>query len=271
MGDRARHLASTGLLERILQGPIQFGRDWLVGFVRLQGFDRAVALAGQTFTALVPLLIVYGAIVSRRTGNDFADQIINAFDLHGSSAASVKQAIASTSEVESEISVLGGLLLVVSALSFTRALQRLYQLAFGQPSLGLRAAKWGLIWLAVVIAILTLRPVVLSPFHGLTLLLLSIGIGALLWLVTPYILLARRIPWRRLVATAVLTSVGMTGLTLASAIWMPHSVAVSAEQFGTIGIAFALLSWLVGAGLVLVVAAAGGSVIDARLQQRAGR
>jgi membrane protein len=269
MRDRARHLAERGPLERLLQGPIQLGRDWLVGFVRLQGFDRAVALAGQTFTALIPLLIVYSAVVSRRTGNDFADQIIKAFDLHGSAASSVKQAIASSNEVENEVSVFGALLLIVSALSFTRGLQRLYQLAFDQPSLGLRAAKWGLIWLAIVIAILTARPVVLSPFHGLTLLLLSIGVSALLWLVTPYILLARRIPWQRLVATAVLTSIGMTGLTLASAVWMPHSVAVSAEQFGTIGIAFALLSWLVGAGLVLVVAAAGGAVIDTRLRGRA--
>ena len=89
MGDRARHVAKSGPLERILEGPIQFGRDWLVGFVRLQGFDRAVALAGQTFTALIPLLIVYSAVVSRKTGNDFADQIIKAFDLHGTSATTV--------------------------------------------------------------------------------------------------------------------------------------------------------------------------------------
>jgi membrane protein len=249
---------------------MQLGRDWLVGFVRLQGFDRAVALAGQTFTALIPLLIVYSAVVSRRTGDDFADQIIRAFDLHGSSAASVKQAIASSNEVENEVSVLGAFLLVFSALSFTRALQRLYQLAFDQPSLGMRAAKWGLIWLAVVIAILTLRPVVLQPLHGLVLVVVSIAIGALLWLVTPYILLVRRVPWQRLVATALFTSIGMTALAAASAIWMPHSVSASAEQFGTIGIAFALLSWLVGAGLVLVVAAAGGAVIDERLRRRAG-
>ena len=43
----------------------------------------------------------------------------------------------------------------------------------------------------------------------------------------------------------------------------------------TIGIAFALLSWLVGDGMVLVVTAAGGAVIDARLRdyraRRAGR
>ena len=52
---------------------------------------------------------------------------------------------------------------------------------------------------------------------------------------------------------------------------MPHSVAVSAGQFGTIGIAFALLSWLVGYGMVLVATAAGGAVVDARLRDYRAR
>jgi Mn2+/Fe2+ NRAMP family transporter len=46
---------------------------------------------------------------------------------------------------------------------------------------------------------------------------------------------------------------------------------VSAEQFGTIGVAFALLSWLVGYGFVLVLAASGGAVIEERLGTRRAR
>jgi membrane protein len=252
-----------------MAGPVQFGRDWLVKFVELQGFDRGVAIAGQAFTALIPLLIVYSAFVSEATGNDFADRIIELFDLSGSSAESVKQTIGTAGEVQTQVSALGAVLLIGSALAFTRALQRLYQLAFDQPSLGWRAAKWGLIWLASIIAILTLRPIVLDWMHGLTLVVCTLATSALVWLVTPYVLLGRRIPWRRLVATALLSSVGMTVLGVCSAIWMPHTVSTSAAQFGAIGVAFALLSWLVAAGLVLVVSAAGGSVIDARLLARA--
>jgi membrane protein len=51
---------------------------------------------------------------------------------------------------------------------------------------------------------------------------------------------------------------------------MPHTVAASAAQFGVIGIAFALLSWLVGAGMVLVFAAAGGATIEEHLRRRRG-
>jgi membrane protein len=54
----------------------------------------------------------------------------------------------------------------------------------------------GLIWIGLVILILTLRPVIVSDMHGVTRIVLSIGLTTLLWLVTPYVLLGRRVPWR---------------------------------------------------------------------------
>src|SRR5689334_2018440 len=151
VADRVR----AGRLGRLVAWPLEFGRDWLVGFLNLQGFDRAVALAGQAFTALIPLLIVYSSVVSRATGRDFADQLIRVFDLSGSAAAAMKQAFAPPGEVTSQVSALGVFLLVTAALSFTRAMQRLYQLAWSQPSLGWRASKWGLIWLGSAAVLVT--------------------------------------------------------------------------------------------------------------------
>jgi membrane protein len=247
---------------RLLAGPLEVGRDSAVRFFGLQGIDRATALAGQAFTALVPLLIVYGAFMSRADGRDFADQLVQVFHLRGSTAASLRSALAPANTVEDEASALGAVLLVFSALSFTRALQRLYRLAWDQPSLGLRAAKWGLAWLAIVVVVLTVRPIVLGGLHGVPRLVVSLVIVAALWLLTPYVLLGTRIAWRRLIPTALLTAAGMTALEVSSALWMPRTVAASARQFGVIGVAFALLSWLVAAGLVLVAAAAGGRAID---------
>jgi membrane protein len=258
------------LAERVVAFPLRFGRDWAVRFVDLQGFDRAVALAGQAFTALVPLLIVYSALVSQATGRDFADELIRIFDLKGSAATDLRNAFAPASNVPNEVNVFGAFLLVVSALSFTRALQRLYQLAWHQSSLGLRAAKWGLIWLALVIAIVTLRPIILSGTGGVFRIVLSLAFAGALWLLTPFVLLARRVEWHRLIPMALLTGVGMTVLSAASAVWMPHTVATSAAQFGVIGVAFALLGWLVGAGMVLVLAASGGANIEAYWRARRG-
>lgn len=258
------------LVERLVAGPLKLGRDWVVRFVELQGFDRAVALGGQAFTALVPLLIVYTALVSEATGRDFADQLIRVFGLEGGAAAELRHAFAPAADVESQVSAFGAVLLIVSALSFARALQRLYQLSWGQPSLGLKATKWGLIWLALVIAVLTLRPLIVSGIDGVVRLAISLAIGGAAWLLTPFVLLARRVAWRRLVPTALLTSAGMTALAACSAVWMPRTVATSAAQFGVIGVAFALLSWLVGAGMVLVLAASGGVVIEEYRRDRPG-
>ena len=256
--------ARAGPVRRLVAATLQFGRDWLVKFLELQGFDRGVALAGQAFTALVPLLIVYSAIVSKRTGNDFADQLVRLFDLDGAAATDLREAFAPATEVTSEVSGLGAFLLITAALSFTRALQRLYQLAWDQPPLGWRASKWGLMWLASAAVLVTLRPTILQSLHGLVLLVATLAVADLFWLVTPAVLLGRRVGWQRLLPTALLTGFGMTALSIASAIWMPRSVASSAQQFGLMGIAFALLSWLAAAGCVLVAAAACGSVIDGR-------
>jgi membrane protein len=277
-GERLGHGVAArqraGRAGRLVTAPLQFGRDWLVRFIGLQGFDRAVALAGQAFTALIPLLIVYSAVVSQRTGRDFADELVHVFGLKGAAATDLRRAFAPPTEVTSQVSALGVFLLVTAALSFTRALQRLYQFAWDQPSLGWRAAKWGLIWLAAAAVLVTLRPIVLHAVHGALLVVLSLVFAAVFWLVTPVVLLAQRVSWHRLLPTALLTGFGMTALSICSAIWMPRSVAKSAQQFGVMGIAFALLSWLVGAGFVLVAAAAFGAVIDERLgswkRRRAG-
>jgi membrane protein len=270
-GDTVETVRREGLFQRLIGAPLRFVRDWLEGFVGLQGFDRAVALAGQAFTALIPLLIVYAAVTANASGRDFAEQIIDAFDLKGSAADTIRQAFAPPASIESSVSIFGVFLLIFSALAFTRALQRLYQLAWGQTSLGVRAAKWGLSWLGILVLWITVRPLLLGWSHGVTRLLLSIGLSGLVWLITPYVLLGRRISWQRLLPTALLTGFGMTVLALCSAIWMPHSVATSAAQFGTIGVAFALLSWLVGYGVVLVLAASGGAVIEERLDTRRAR
>jgi membrane protein len=157
------------------------------------------------------------------------------------------------------VSALGTAILVISALSFTRALQRLYERAWRLPSLGLRGNVAGFEWLLVFSAYLALHPILvpdLPPPFGIV---ISGAVGAGLWLLTPWLLLARRVPARALLLQAVLTTVGLNALIVASAIYMPHAVSSSASQFGVIGVAFSLLSWLFLAGLVLVVAAALGA------------
>jgi membrane protein len=248
---------------------VELARAWLARWAQVQGVDRAMALAAQAFSALIPLLIVYSAVVSRGEGESYADSVVERFELEGASAESVYQAFTSSQTVEDGVSVLGAVLLIVSALSFTRGLQRLYENAYGVPKLGFRNTPWGLAWLGLVVLYSSVRPpladVTGSAAGQIT---VSLVLAAAAWTATPYLLLGRRLPWRRLLPGALLSAVGMTGLAATSIIWFPRTLATSADQFGVIGVAFALLSWLVAAAFVIVGTTTGGAVISERLVSR---
>ena len=253
----------------MITAAIQFARSWTARWVEVQGVDRAMALAAQAFSALIPLLIVYSAVVSRGEGQSFADNLIDRFELDGAAAATVRQAFTSPQTVEDSVSLLGLLLLLISALSFTRGLQRLYERAYGLPTLGMRNSHRGLEWLALIIVYSSVRPFVAALFGSTVLqIAASLVLGAVLWTATPYLLLGRRVPWRRLLPGALLTAFGMSALATSSVIWFPRTVATSADQFGTFGVAFAMLSWFVAAGFVLVATATGGAVTSERLRVR---
>ena len=253
----------------MITAAIQFARSWTARFVEVQGVDRAMALAAQAFSALIPLLIVYSAVVSRGEGQSFADDLIDRFDLEGAAAATMRQAFTSSQTVEDSISLLGILLLLISALSFSRGLQRLYEHAYRLPTLGMRNSHRGLEWLALIVVYSSVRPLVAGLFDSTVLkIAASLVLGAALWTATPYLLLGQRVPWRRLMPGALLTAVGMSWLAASSVIWFPRTVASAADQFGTFGVAFAMLSWLVSASFVLVATATGGAVTAERLRVR---
>ena len=255
---------------------IAFGRSWFDRFLGVQGLDRAMALAAQAFSALIPLIIVYSAVVPHEQGQDFASELIDRFDLSGSAADTVRTAFASPSTVENSISVLSALLVIISALSFSRGMQRLYEGAYRQPTLGMRNTGRGLMWLLMLVIYLSLRPLVADIFSGtFGRIFGSLALAAAVWTATPYLLLAGRLEWHDLLPGAGLTAIGMSALSVTSVIWFPRSISASADQFGAMGVAFALLSWLFAAACVLVVTATGGAVIneqlDAHRMNKAGR
>jgi membrane protein len=168
--------------------------------------------------------------------------------------------------VAHSITLIGYVLVVISALSFARALQRVYELSYELPSVGIRATHWHLLWIALIPVYITLRPLVAGFSGGWWRIAGSLLLGGVAWLTTPYILLGRRIRWRRLLPGALLGAFSMSVLSAASLIYLPHSVSTSAERFGAIGVAFAMLSWLVLAGFVIIGAATAGAVALEQLE-----
>jgi membrane protein len=224
--------------------------------LRFNIIDRSLALGAQAFGTLIPLLIVIEA--AQPGHNSLADELIERFQLSGAAADTVRTAFTTPTD-ESTTTVLSVLVLLVSALAFTRRLQRLYEESWSLPGRGLRGTGSGLLWLAFLALYATLHPALDDLFDGLVSIVLSLAGAFVVGLVTPYLLLGRRKEWRSLVLQAALTAFGLTALGVWTAIYMPHAIGSSAASYGAIGVAFAMLTWLWGMGIVLVCAAVFGS------------
>jgi len=238
-------------------------RASLERLVEIQFVDRSVALGSLAFTAIVPLLVIVSAVLPGT--DDLASELIDRFDLRGETAQLVRDVFAQPDAVRQSISWLGVLLLLAAALSFTRALQRVYEHAWRLEARGLAGTRAGLIWIGGILLWSTVfasaRQWLLDltgPLGSLTILLAG---NAALWLWSPWVLLGGRVNWQRLVPTALLTSVAMTAISIGSVVYMPEAISRSATHYGPIGIAIALVSWLVGIGFALTVCAGVGAVL----------
>ena len=76
-----------------------------------------------------------------------------------------------------------------------------------------------------------------------------------------WILLGGRVGPRQLAVGGLLTAVGFAVVRRLSVFYLPTLVASNQQQFGLLGVAFTLFSWLSGCAFVIVVAAVAGAVL----------
>lgn len=255
-------------IERRGVAVFEFGRECVRRAIEVEFVDRSIALAALTFTALIPLGVVVGSFVPGFEGRSLARLLIDRFDLDASSADLVEGLFAPASTVEGGYSIIGLVLVIVSGLAFSRALQRVYERCWRLRSLGVRATPAGLKWLAAVAlyfgVLAGLRGELVDAVGPVFAAVIAISTGTGIWLATPAILLSKRVAWRELLPTALLTALAMSILSAASTIYMPESIASSAASYGQVGVSIAILSWLVTAGFTLVLSAVVGAVVAER-------
>jgi membrane protein len=244
-------------------------------FIDIEGTQQATVIAAQAFTSLIPFLIVSATFGSGDP--DFADRVIERFDLSGEAARNVRALFNDSGEVASTISWVGVVILVLSALSFTRAVQRLFQNAYEVEPLRITDAWRGVLWLAgVAVWIAVVGPLrdELKEAGGVALAVaVSTAFGSVVWLWTPWVLLAGGLSWRQLAPGAAVAGLAGAILGIASGIYMPLVLSWSAERYGLIGVAFALQSWLLAAAFVIVASALVGaetSALRARMPHAGG-
>jgi membrane protein len=245
----------------------EFALACLRRFTAIEGTLQATVLAAQAFTSLIPFTVVASAFAPG--DSDLADSIVDRFGLEGNSARSVHQLFASAGETESAVTWISIVILLLSALTFTRALQRLFQRAYDRKADAVRDVRRGLAWVLALAAWLTVASPLRRALEDVGGVVFAVAVatatGFFLWLVTPVMLLGER-DWRSLAPGAAVS--GLLGglLAIASSVYVPLAMDWSADRYGLIGIAFALQSWLLAAAFVLVI----GAVVGATVVERVG-
>jgi membrane protein len=245
-----------GGLARLGVGSLPFG-CW-VRFVVISGRDRTLALAGQTFTVMIPLLIVAAAYAP--DDQALPNYMIDRYGLTGTAAEAVTLLFSRPPVETGTITVLGLVLLFYSLVSLTRAMQRLWEVSWEMEPTGVRGTIDALsgfgLFLAQII-VLTLMGAFLrgSPLGGLLVVPLRIAVAVVLWQQLQYLLLSRRVPRMELLPGAVVGGVGQVVASAFSVVWMPHLLNVNAQRYGVIGVTFALLSWLIILSACIVASA----------------
>jgi membrane protein len=236
-------------------------------FVLMTGLDRCIVLSSQAFTALIPLLLLVSTLAPPGHEDVVARTMIARFGLDGDSAAAVEQLFTTPTGASGEISVLSAFLLLVSGVSFTRRIQKMYGAAWGKAPSGIRSGVFAALGLAALLSQVVLTYVVRSlvrdlPLDWLLMLPCVFVTGLVLWVSIPYLLLNRLVHWRRLLVVGAVSALGTSVLGVASTIYMPPLVTQYAAEFGLFGITIALIGWLLAVAGVIVVSAAIGAEFD---------
>jgi membrane protein len=256
--DTTRMLARV---ERTLVGQI------VVRIFELNPVERGLALGSKLFTAVIPLAIIMSALVSSR--DVVATRLVEGFGLTGAGAASLRELLrVPAGETGSSISVIGLLVLVYSALSFSRSLQRVYVDAWRLPPMRSQGIAWGLLWIVAFAVWFSLSTPVSRVLHAhgfhVGAVVVSLALGSILWMVTPFILLGRRVALRELLPGGIATAILLVLFNLGSRLYLPHSTTANVRRYGLVGVTFTILTWLFAFSLTLIASAAIGAVLSER-------
>jgi uncharacterized BrkB/YihY/UPF0761 family membrane protein len=240
-------------------------------FQKLAGFDRSIALASGALTALIPLTIVASAFSSELGGKGTAERIIDRYDLTGGGAEAVKDVFAPASGTSTSFGILGFLFLLITVLSFSRAVQRMVEQTWELDPLSVRNTFNGLLWiggLGLYAAVSSLLQVGLGRSNvdlAAALLALPLTVVFLIW--SAWVLSAKRIERHELLPFGIVGAALLAVYSVGAAVYVPHLFSTYATRYGVIGAVFAIISALSAVMLVVVGSAAAGREVRDELDR----
>jgi uncharacterized BrkB/YihY/UPF0761 family membrane protein len=240
-------------------------------FQKIAGFDRAIALASAALTATIPLMIVTSAVASELGGKGTADRIIDRYELTGGGAEAVRDVFAPPTGASTTLGIAGFLFLMVAVLSFSRAVQRLFEQTWELDPLSVRNTFNGLLWIGGLTLYLGVSGVIHAALGRsrleLSAALLAAPLTAVFLLWSGRVLSAKRLTRHDLTPFAILGSVLLAACSVAATVYVPRLFDTYATRYGVIGAVFAMISALFCLMVTLVGSVAAGREVHEELER----
>jgi len=240
-------------------------------FQRIAGFDRAVALGSSALTALIPLAVITSVVSSRLGGRDTAERIIERYELTGGGAEAVEAMFAPAAGSSTSIGLIGVFFLLLAVLSFTRAVQRLFEQTWELKPLSVRNTLNGLVWIGGLAVFMTAGGLIRAAMGRSTLeiaaAVVTLPLSAVFLIWSGWLLSAKRIARRDLVPFAVVGAIATALYSVGANVYLPHMFSSYATRYGVIGAVFALISALFCIMVIIVASAAAGREVQDELDR----
>ena len=222
--------------------------------------NRGLLFAATLLLCFFPFLIVANALTGRST----VDTLARHLGLNQQASADVGRLFTSSSATSSAVTGTAWVFFILGGIAAASAVQELYERAFELDRRGLKDTLRRLIWLGVMVGCSALAGWVGPEAHhaGGPVLLAILGLVALtaFWWFTVWFLLAGRMSWRELFPAALATAVCWLGMEVVFSIIFSSTVISDNDKYGPIGVVFALMSWLIAIGVVIILGAVVGVV-----------
>ena len=221
--------------------------------------DRAMTLAGQAFTSVLPLVILWTTI----SGSSALDTLLSGLGMSSKDVDVPDSVTDLPASSFSAFGVLGALMVIGGATSLARAIGRMY-VSIWQ----IRKLPYSGWWRWVVVIFIFPAAVSVQVFaaklhnvstalFGLVGLAVEIVATLLLWVAVwfavPRLMVSRQLPLRIVTINAVVTGVAITIYLIGSYFFAPRAAATTTHHYGTLGLVFVAISWLfIFAAIVIV-------------------
>jgi membrane protein len=222
--------------------------------------NKGMLFAAVLLLCFFPFIIVANALA----GQSAVTGLVRHLALNQEAARDVSGLFASSSSTSNAVTGTAYLFFILGGIAAASGVQDLYERSFELQAGGLKDIGRRFVWLVVTVAWVSLAAVAgpwLRNAVGLWLVGILAFVGlTLFWWGTMWFLLSGRVPWRALLPSAVATALFWVGMEAVFSFIFSGTVISDDKKYGPIGVVFALMSWLIAIGVVIILGAVVGLV-----------